>query len=838
MHSTFKAALAVTAAACALSANAAWAASVTFTTPNVVTTAGATQVTLGGQTFINQGLQGMARIPAGTKDFLGSTFGAFSGLDLDLSAWRKTATGYTGTLFALPDRGPNGIGTVSFSDYAGRLSTFTLAFTPYTGTANLPASVTSQNQMVLTANGGIVLKDFNGNLTTGLDPGARSTITQNGITLPGSATGPAAGKISLDAEAVRFLADKSFYVSDEYGANVYYFNQTGQLQGVIKPPPALIPRDADLTVNYTSTADEALGRRFNQGLEGMAVTPDGKKLVTLLQSATYQDTNGTNQPTRNNTRLMIYDISGTKTPTTPIADYVLQLPVYTLAGNGAAANRLAAQSELLALNDTQFLVLARDGLGLGQTTGNSVIKSIYLVDTTGATNIAGSVYETTYTPLATNGTLVPSITPVQQVELVNMLNSTQLAKFGENLNNVTPTRLTLGEKWEGMALAPVLEENAPQDFFLFVGNDNDFLATNCNVNGQDCSQAVDSDAHVLIYRLTLPTYVDAQYLGAMNAAGPTMVELASQAAATIGATTTTNVLGQLNSQRQLSAARTEGGNAWVTGGYASNDWDSFFGGPAAKSNGFRGTVGVDYQVAPAFTAGVAVSYGGQKADVSGGGLELDADGYSVGGNLSYATGGFYAEAGYSIGHVDINRIARAGAYGLTGLGNTGGMTNSYFVEGGYNFEVGPVGDGMLKAGPVVGYTGARTRLNGYTETGAAGGNIVVPRNTLKSSVVVVGGEAFVDLPRGDGALTPYVRVTYNAEMETDPRNVALRLASAQNAMGTATMVVPTVNEDAVEAGAGIAGRVGHIGWRVGYSAQLGLKERTSHIVQAGLSLAF
>ena len=69
MHSTFKAALAVTAAVGALSTNAAWAASVSYTTPNVVTTAGSTQLTLGGQTFVNQGLQGMARIPAVTRMF-------------------------------------------------------------------------------------------------------------------------------------------------------------------------------------------------------------------------------------------------------------------------------------------------------------------------------------------------------------------------------------------------------------------------------------------------------------------------------------------------------------------------------------------------------------------------------------------------------------------------------------------------------------------------------------------------------------------------------------------------------------------------------------------------
>ena len=82
---------------------------------------------------------------------------------------------------------------------------------------------------------------------------------------------------------------------------------------------------------------------------------------------------------------VIYDISTTKTPTAPIADFVMQLPIYTLNGGGGAPNRTAAQSELLALNDTQFLVLSRDALGLGLTTGNSVFKSVLLVDTGGAT---------------------------------------------------------------------------------------------------------------------------------------------------------------------------------------------------------------------------------------------------------------------------------------------------------------------------------------------------------------------------------------------------------------------------------------------------------------------
>ena len=64
-------------------ASQAVAAPLAFTTPNVSTAAGATSVTLNGKTFVNQGLQGVARLSAtATVDFNGDTFGAFSGLDV------------------------------------------------------------------------------------------------------------------------------------------------------------------------------------------------------------------------------------------------------------------------------------------------------------------------------------------------------------------------------------------------------------------------------------------------------------------------------------------------------------------------------------------------------------------------------------------------------------------------------------------------------------------------------------------------------------------------------------------------------------------------------------
>ncbi|MES2626861.1 MAG: esterase-like activity of phytase family protein, partial [Pseudomonadota bacterium] len=659
------------------------AAPVAYTTPNVVTTAGATSVTFDGKTFVNQGLQGVARLPAQTtRDFNGDTFGAFSGMDIVPGSWRKTASGYTGVLYSLPDRGPNGIGSVTFSDYAGRVSRFDMNFNPYVSSANLPVSADSQHQLSLTQNGGFFFKDFNGRVTTGLDPGTGATafVTQNGMNLPGSTVGPAAGKISLDAEGLRFMNNGSFYVSDEYGANVYYFDRTGAMLGVIQPPAALTARAADGSLSYTSLTDATTGRRLNQGLEGMAITPDNKKLVTLLQSAAMQDSN-TNQQTRTNTRLMIYDISQTNTPGAPVADYVMQLPVFTSNGNGGAVNRTAAQSEILALNDTQFLVLSRDGNGLGQANLNPVYKSIVLIDTAGATNIAGTAFETTTTPIATNGELNSTIKPVSQVEVVNILNTTQLGKFGININNVAPTQLTLTEKLEGMALVPVLDENAPQDFFLMVGNDNDFLSSTCSVGGQNCAQAVNSDALVLVYRLTLPTYVDSQYLLAMQDGGATTLGMTSVAARDMSTSNADNIAQHLSTLRHITANAAAGrssGALWVAGNWNERDESS----KTTEARMTNVALGYDIALNDSTLVGIAGGYFDGDAE-STGGFSADYAAYQLSLYGAYNTGSLYANGTASYGDMTFDDIYRAGAYGMNAVGNTDGSSFAITGEVGY-----------------------------------------------------------------------------------------------------------------------------------------------------------
>lgn len=454
--------------------------------PHLDQTAGASSVTLQGRTFTNQGLVGAGSLPAGTIDFLGDTLGSFSSLQIAPGSWKRVGDHFEGVLWTLPDRGRNDPSANLFFDYQARLHKFRIRFTPEDG------------RVEIIPDGGLALHDYLGQPLTGADPGA-GTLTQRGVVLPSPASGAGKGKIAIDAESLQFTRDGAFYIGDEYTANVYYFDRSGRLQGIIAPPAAVTPRSKGKP-DFGSLKAPETGRRNNQGAEGMSLSPDGRTLFVALQSALIQDSASGNAAGRINTRVLAYDVSRTPAPAKPVAHYVVQLPVYTSDGDGGAPDRTAAQSEIRALDSHSFLMLARDGAGVGAGKAPVVYKSSLLVDVAKATNLAGTEHETSVVSVLADpaGTaLRPEIMPAEKVELVNMLNPAQLARFGLSV-------ATLSEKWEAMDLAPVLEADHPADYFLFVGNDNDFTARSCRMTGQSCDSDIDNDNRILVYRLTLP----------------------------------------------------------------------------------------------------------------------------------------------------------------------------------------------------------------------------------------------------------------------------------------------------------------------------------------------
>ena len=479
--------------------------------------ASAQSVVFEGQTFVNKGLVGVARVPSNAVDQFGETLGGFgSGMAMDLDSWHKNRDGsFGGTLFMLPDRGWNTQGTV---DFRGRLHRFEVTLNPL-----FSGSTTNQNQLQLDYKGSTLFHRPGGAVTTGFDPNAVQPGTHKFPDLP---IFSANGHITLDDEAVVHVGDGTFWVSDEYGPYVYHYNHDGSLLHVIRPPDAFIPmrRDAsgNLVENFSAnsppigqtfnTGNPVSGRQNNQGFEGLAMSPDRKTLFVLLQSALIQDLNSTSATTikltRHNTRLLAYDLHSDEPKL--VGEYVVQLPFFQDQTTTTPTLLTAVQSEMLALNDHQFLVLARDS-GVGEIfpkTPGSVYRSVDLVDIAGATNIAGTAFDNAGTPVAPLGVLNTSIIPATYQKFLDINDNTQLNRFG--LHNGAPNDGNdLYEKWESMAVVPVGDPNAPHDYFLFVGSDNDFITQDGHMAGQPYQDAsgFNVDTLVLVYRVTLPTYV-------------------------------------------------------------------------------------------------------------------------------------------------------------------------------------------------------------------------------------------------------------------------------------------------------------------------------------------
>ena len=430
------------------------------------------------QPLVNLGLVGVGRGPTASFDQLGPNVdtlgGTFSAMTLDLSTLQKSGDTFTATLYGLPDRGFGDGAT----DYHPRLQTYAFSVTPYYGPYPAPA----QNQIGFN-NTATLLFTVAGSLFTGFNPDDTNILTH-----PQSpADSPGAGKWSLDSEGIARKSDGSFYVSDEYGPFVYYFNPAGQLQSVLPVPTAYVPKVGPAyprmnlfgTLPQISTNDS--GRYFNRGLEGLSLTPNQKKLVTVLQSPLQQD--GENRNPSRNTRILLYDVD----PASPSYHTMIGEYIFVLTLNAAEAlNRHTPISEIFALSDTKFLLIERDSRGRGGDAGPILYKRVVVADVSAASNLVGTGYDLEKGAPGQislpRATLPTNIVAAARGDLVDLIDTKQLAKFGFNVKTNWDDN-TVCEKWEGLAVLPLNDPAAPNDYLLLVGNDNDFKAPLVYHNG-------------------------------------------------------------------------------------------------------------------------------------------------------------------------------------------------------------------------------------------------------------------------------------------------------------------------------------------------------------------
>jgi hypothetical protein len=439
--------------------------------------------------LVSHGLVGVASLPGNVRDKFGETTIAASGLAVDRASWRREGDTLSGMIWMLPDRGWNVEGTI---DYRPRIHKLAVTIAPGKATMTLVDT--------------IKLTDAAGAELTGLDP-VRVRAAANGFPEMPEAEN---GRVSLDPEAIAYNPDGTFFITDEYGPYIYRFSSQGRMLGAIRPPDAFIPRRKGAT-NFSSNnpgpgaskpepPNPEFGRQNNQGFEGMSLTPDGRMLVVILQSATRQD-GGDTPETREHTRILFYDVSDLAAPKL-VRENVVALPDFR---DEQGRRRIAAQSELLALDSNRFLLLSRDSNnGYGTRGATSLYRKIDLLDTSGATDIVGSAYDGT-TPVAPGGKLVEGVTPAKLTPFIDINDNAQLNKFG--LHNGAPNdKANLSEKWEAMGLVPALDPANPRDFYLLVGNDNDFMTQDGFQAGSAYKEdsGVDLDTRLLVYRIAIP----------------------------------------------------------------------------------------------------------------------------------------------------------------------------------------------------------------------------------------------------------------------------------------------------------------------------------------------
>lgn len=344
--------------------------------------------------------------------------------------------------YLLSDRGPNkvsytGGGVVdNTTSYENRFQKFTINLTPV-GAKDGSGHYASYT-VAATNTGTALLKDPSGQQYTGIS-----------ATSGGSVINP----LRFDPEGIRVAPDGTVWTTDEYGPYIRHFDAMGHQIGLINPPTGFTVANSFGTVSAEISGNQ-VGRVGNKGMEGCAITPDGKTLVGIMQSPLIQDggISGTSS-LGVNVRIVVMDLTN---PTAAAKQYIYPLD-----------STATSNSELLAINSHKFLIDERDAAVGG-------VKKLYMVDLNqpaAPTDLTG----TAYSGVDASHGLPASGIPAG----ITALNKTLFANIGQLITSASPSPLTnisgnaaLPDKIEGYCWGPDLPDGR---HLLLATNDNDFV---------------------------------------------------------------------------------------------------------------------------------------------------------------------------------------------------------------------------------------------------------------------------------------------------------------------------------------------------------------------------
>jgi hypothetical protein len=346
------------------------------------------------------------------------------------------------TFLAVPDRGPNAVSWNSqvddTSSYIPRFHTLDLALAPATS-GSLPYTLTPTLKRT-------TLLYSLAALNYGPKLPAANTPTKwyfSGRSDNYDSTQPSSDTLDarLDPEGIRVARNgRSVYISDEYGPYVYQFDRSTGARGRTITLPANLAVAIKSPMGAVEISSNASGRVANKGMEGLAISPDGTLLAGFVQGPLIQDGGDGGRANR----IVTISLASGETHQYAYDNY--------LADMKKAYN----SSELLAINSHEFLVLERDGKGLGDDS-KAVVKRLYKIDIAGAQDVSALTGDANLLPHAVTKTLFLDIRAA--------------------LNAAGVTDANIPAKIEGAAFGADITVGGVVKHTLYIGNDNDFLAT-------------------------------------------------------------------------------------------------------------------------------------------------------------------------------------------------------------------------------------------------------------------------------------------------------------------------------------------------------------------------
>ncbi|GAA5202044.1 hypothetical protein GCM10023322_83140 [Rugosimonospora acidiphila] len=387
--------------------------------------------------------------------------------------------GKSGWFYGLTDRGPNAdddgpLGEKVFTDPT---------FNPEVGLFQLvDGKAVLQKKIVLKAPDGTA---YNGLPNPVTKNAASSELTEDlygnyidptkPYTVPG--TKPAVTlnpDNGYDSEGLVALPDGSFWISDEYGPFITHFDKNGKEIERLSPwgadTGAGLGKGHNVDTKHPLPIELQL-RTKNKGMEGLTVTPDGKTLVGIMQSALTVPDYGTGA---NGKTVKSANVAPVRIVTIDLKTKAMHEYLYLLTDPGTTAS---AVSEITALSDTKFLVDERDG-NQGEP-GKAAFKDLYEIDLTGATDVKGNgknpLGYTVTTPSGPKSidAYVGDAPTAQAEQLLAQANITPVSKtpyleIGTVLNQLDPSGAFFShDKIEGVA-------SADGGQTLYLANDSDF----------------------------------------------------------------------------------------------------------------------------------------------------------------------------------------------------------------------------------------------------------------------------------------------------------------------------------------------------------------------------